>query len=697
MQVAVIGPLEVRRDGVGPVPLPGAEERLLLAALTLHAPRPVDVERLVQIVWDGRPPPDPRQALHALVVRVRAALEPGLPPNTSGRHLLRRSGGYALALPRADVDALRFADLVERGRARLAGGDPDEARRTLSAAVRLWRGTPYLEWPQAEFAEDERRRLIALHGEAQAALAEACSRIAEDLPPSPAPRVRPTTPVAGPGRTEPRPEQRAPIRLDVPLTPVRRPEPEPAPVAVAPENDSRRFLLVAAVLVVAMLAAVVAIRSQQPTGGPSAAAEVRDPRDDAERLADLSVIHGPLDVSLLLAAQAFRLEESGETRNALRAVLLAHPRVDRVVRIPGTPQGVALSGAGPTLVVVTHLDVVAWQVAEPPPPRVLRPIPRDWASWWAVLPSPTDDVVVAVGRSDAGPWVRMVSTVDGESRLLLVGDAADGVPVAGAMTPDGERVVLLVAEPVGRAPDITTRWKVVELDASDGSVQETGILGTFAAPTGALAVDFADDAGSFVIWDRTSDAATLVDLGDGSQTAVRVTPNRNGTLGWRALPRGAARMGADGEITLVDPSGATIQVLREHESSVMDVAVSPDGTWAASSGDGLPDGELYRWDVDPGTGRWSSPEALRGHSGAVVDVEIDRGGQRLVSTSGDTTAISWRMVRDPAAAAAARSMDATELLAAACAVVGRDFTQVEWERYLPDRRFLPTCTDLPPG
>jgi WD40 repeat protein len=290
----------------------------------------------------------------------------------------------------------------------------------------------------------------------------------------------------------------------------------------------------------------------------------------------------------------------------------------------------------------------------------------------------------------------MVSTETGESRLLLVGDPSDGAPVDGVMTPDGNRILLLVAEPVGRAPDITTRWKVVELDVGDGSVRETGIRGDFDAPTGALAVDFADDAGSFVLWDRTSDAATLVNLRDRSQTAVAATPDHNGTLGWRAFSGGAARMGADGEITLVDSAGATIQVLREHEAPVMDVVVAPDGTWAASASDGLPDGELYRWDVDPGTGLWSSPEALSGHSGAVVDVEVDGTGQRLVSTSGDTTAISWRMGADAGTAGVARSMDAAELLATACAIVGRDLTEDEWERYLPDEPFTPTCTDLAP-
>jgi WD40 repeat protein len=265
----------------------------------------------------------------------------------------------------------------------------------------------------------------------------------------------------------------------------------------------------------------------------------------------------------------------------------------------------------------------------------------------------------------------------------------------GAVSPDGRRAVLLVAAPAGEAPNITTHWQVVELDLADGSVHETGIRGVFPAPTGALGVDFASDAGSLLVWDRTSDAVSLVDLTDGTTTPVHVAPDPDKTVRWRALPDGAARLGADGEIVLVGRDGEPAQVLQQHQGPVLDVDVAPDGTWAASAGDGLP-GELYRWDVDPATGRWGSPELLPGHDGAVIDVGIADGGERLVTTSADTTAISWRMGADADSDGAVRTMDPAGLVAVACAIVGRDFTQVEWDRYLPDRPFEPTCSDVRP-
>jgi WD40 repeat protein len=255
--------------------------------------------------------------------------------------------------------------------------------------------------------------------------------------------------------------------------------------------------------------------------------------------------------------------------------------------------------------------------------------------------------------------------------------------------------VLLVAEPVGSAPDLTTRWRVVEVDAADGSVRDTGVAGTVPFPTGTLGAEFAPDARSLVVWDRIGDAAVLVDLDDGGQVPVRSSPDVVGTLAFRALPGGGAiELGTDGQITLLGPDGTELQVLREHEGPVLDAAVSPDGTWAVSSGDALPVGELYRWTVDPETGRWSSPEALTGHRGAVIDVDIDAAGRQLVSVSGDQTAISWDMAADAGGTARLLTAPGSELLAAACAIVGRDFTDGEWNRYLPDRPYAPTCSDL---
>ncbi|PWW22892.1 DNA-binding SARP family transcriptional activator [Geodermatophilus normandii] len=173
MRIAVIGPLEVRGDDDVPVPVPGAKERLLLAVLAAGAPGTVSTDRIADVLWDGTPPPTARKSLQAHVVRLRSALEPGRPRGSPGRYVARRGPGYALTVDRADLDALHAGDLAARGRAHLLAGAPAEAVTELSAALALWRGDPYADWPDAGFAEGERRRLAEVRTGALTGLHEA--------------------------------------------------------------------------------------------------------------------------------------------------------------------------------------------------------------------------------------------------------------------------------------------------------------------------------------------------------------------------------------------------------------------------------------------------------------------------------------------------------------------------------------------
>jgi DNA-binding SARP family transcriptional activator/WD40 repeat protein len=173
MRIAVLGPLEVRTDDLAPVPVPGAKERLLLAALVAGAPGVVSTDSLTETLWDGDAPPSARKSLQAHVVRLRSALEPDRPRGSSGRHVVRRGVGYALAVDRDAVDWMRLTDAAGRGRAQLSSGDAEVAAATLAAALDLWRGEPYADWPDVPFAEAERRRLTEVRSTVHAGLLEA--------------------------------------------------------------------------------------------------------------------------------------------------------------------------------------------------------------------------------------------------------------------------------------------------------------------------------------------------------------------------------------------------------------------------------------------------------------------------------------------------------------------------------------------
>jgi predicted ATPase/DNA-binding SARP family transcriptional activator len=119
VDVAVLGPLELRgRDGAG-VPVAGARLRALLVLLALDANRVVTAERLIDGVWGDEPPAAATNALQALVSRLRKTapelVVEGMP------------NGYRLVIDADCVDVHRFV--------RLAPRDP-------AAALGLWRGEP---------------------------------------------------------------------------------------------------------------------------------------------------------------------------------------------------------------------------------------------------------------------------------------------------------------------------------------------------------------------------------------------------------------------------------------------------------------------------------------------------------------------------------------------------------------------------
>ncbi|MBX6386763.1 MAG: winged helix-turn-helix domain-containing protein [Microbispora sp.] len=164
MSFAVLGPLDVRRDG-RPVEVGGRRLRALLTLLLLDAGRAVSTEALVAGVWDDRPPGGVGNALQALVSRLRAAL---------GRDLvIGGPSGYRLAVSPDQVDLHRFARLTREGAGALAAGDPGRAAGLLREALGLWRGTPLADLPdaEAEVARLEELRTAAVEDRIEAELA----------------------------------------------------------------------------------------------------------------------------------------------------------------------------------------------------------------------------------------------------------------------------------------------------------------------------------------------------------------------------------------------------------------------------------------------------------------------------------------------------------------------------------------------
>lgn len=149
LSYGVLGPLEIRRDRTV-VPLPSSRQRAVLAALLVHAGRPVPADVLVEAAWGDELPAHPRPALHTLLSRLRGLL---------GTDAIRgEPAGYRLVVDPDVVDAARFEALHRQ--ARDAPARP--ARELLEQALALWRGPAYAEFADRDFASAEAVRLDEL-------------------------------------------------------------------------------------------------------------------------------------------------------------------------------------------------------------------------------------------------------------------------------------------------------------------------------------------------------------------------------------------------------------------------------------------------------------------------------------------------------------------------------------------------------
>src|SRR5262244_521457 len=96
LEFRVLGPVEVlargRRLGSGT-----PQQRLLLAALAVDAGRSVSVPTLVDRLWDEAPAGALR-TLYVLITRLRRRLERASRPGQDAVRVVRRHGGYTLAV-----------------------------------------------------------------------------------------------------------------------------------------------------------------------------------------------------------------------------------------------------------------------------------------------------------------------------------------------------------------------------------------------------------------------------------------------------------------------------------------------------------------------------------------------------------------------------------------------------------------------
>lgn len=134
IHMRLLGSLEIS-SGDRLIHIEAGRLRVVMAMLLFEANHVVPMSRLIDAIWDERPPATARSQVQICISALRRLL--------SGREegmIRTRSPGYVLVLPDEAQDIRQFELLTARGKAAANANRTAEAVADLRAALELWRG-----------------------------------------------------------------------------------------------------------------------------------------------------------------------------------------------------------------------------------------------------------------------------------------------------------------------------------------------------------------------------------------------------------------------------------------------------------------------------------------------------------------------------------------------------------------------------
>ncbi|WET82422.1 AfsR/SARP family transcriptional regulator [Amycolatopsis sp. QT-25] len=177
MLFQVLGPLEARTPAGSDLAIRPGKPTTVMTALLLDRGKWVSVDRLIDVTWEGRPPPASAWGnLKSYICGLRTALS----PVANRVRIESRQGAYRIVVDRGEVDV----DVVEhdavQARSALRRGEAERASELLTRALNLWRGTPFEGMP-CSAAVTEVTRLERLRTRMREDLAESWRVLGRDL------------------------------------------------------------------------------------------------------------------------------------------------------------------------------------------------------------------------------------------------------------------------------------------------------------------------------------------------------------------------------------------------------------------------------------------------------------------------------------------------------------------------------------
>ncbi|WP_431920271.1 AfsR/SARP family transcriptional regulator [Micromonospora wenchangensis] len=104
--------------------------------LAVNANRSVSIDRLVDAIWDDRPPATAREQVQNCVSVVRRAVGGG----AGGVRISLNGRGYQLEVDPSEIDAYCFEQKLHAAVEKLAAGHPESAVATYRDALAIWTG-----------------------------------------------------------------------------------------------------------------------------------------------------------------------------------------------------------------------------------------------------------------------------------------------------------------------------------------------------------------------------------------------------------------------------------------------------------------------------------------------------------------------------------------------------------------------------
>ena len=403
----------------------------------------------------------------------------------------------------------------------------------------------------------------------------------------------------------------------------------------AGRRRTRRLAVVLAlVTVVALAGGLLAAQGKR-------ASDANALRADADRLAAAASTVGTPDLSLLLAAQAYKTQHTPQTEAALLSAAVEHRKIVGVYRAAGIAHRLAASPDGRTVYAHTDSQVVAWD-ATTHQARILTDYhssaadPRDVAA----SPARTGDtaglvaVVTPPVSATAGSALTLFGP-DGQVRWNRGVSDLGGWPMTARFTANGQLLgVVVIAGYGGPAPMRSARY----VDTRTGRP---------APPVFSERVMAGEDTSN---WRRgfSADALTVDEFGDSHPDVIVTHDLSRGTTTRLTLPAEVDSAdllpaGRGWLVTVPDgtshwyPLGTTrpAQRMADHTSWVSAAATDAAGSMLVTAAD-------QRLVVsDLVEGRWVRREVLPAGAGTVHALAVNREGTRAYSSGDDGTVTAW--------------------------------------------------------